>query len=385
MPPKPPPNYVVQPTPSAYFISRGNGSEEMNFGAAPEYGELVPNDRMYIHSRAAPPPIDLTTWRLHVAGSAVAKPRAFTYDELLAFPAVTCRRVLDCGVNCRAFFPRVSPYQSIKWLPTGWTQWHFGAVGATEWTGLRVKDLLDAVGLGPAANAQFTSLDAVATEAGDLPYSQVIAIDKVLADDTLLAYRMRDEPLPIDHGYPLRAIFSGWGANSAVKWLGRIEVSQEPLPLTHFQRNQVLAGPDYAEPILATVGPVRSAFELAEDITLGPGDRTLHGRAWSGAGAIEQVEVRIDRQVAQDRWAPIWEPGWRSAKLLHAPEPMMWVRFEVTWKDAEPGRYRLMARASDDAGRVQPRPEAMVWNQHAVGYNGHAPLELSVLPQSNMP
>ncbi|MFZ6183641.1 molybdopterin-dependent oxidoreductase [Nannocystis pusilla] len=385
MPPKPSPNYVVQPTPSNYFISRGNGSEEMNFGAAQEYGDFVPNDRMYIHSRAAPPKLDVADWRLEVGGSAVAKPRSFTYGELLALPAVTLRRVLDCGVNCRAFFPKVSPYKSVKWLPVGWTQWHFGAVGATEWTGVRVKDVLAAVGLGPAANARFTSLDSIATSAGQLPYSQVIALDKVLADDTLLAYGMAGAPLPVDHGFPLRAVFSGWGGNSAVKWLGRIEVAKEPLPLSHFQRNQVLAGPDYPEEILATVGPVRSALELAEGLTLSPGDQTLHGRAWSGAGAIEEVDVCIERQIAPNRWSPVWDPPWRAAKLLHKAEPMMWVRFEVLWKGAEPGRYRLMTRAADDAGRVQPRPEAMVWNQHGLGYNGHAPLELSVSPRANMP
>jgi DMSO/TMAO reductase YedYZ molybdopterin-dependent catalytic subunit len=385
VPPKPAPNYVVQPTPSNYFISRGNGSEEMNFGAAEDYGDYVPNDRMYIHSRAAAPKLDVAAWRLHVGGSAIAEPRSFTYEELRALPSVKLRRVLDCGVNCRAFFPKVSPYKSLKWLPVGWTQWHFGAVGATEWTGVRVKDVLDAAGLGQAADAEFISLDSIATTAGQLPYSQVIAIDKVLADDTLLAYEMAGEPIPIDHGFPLRAIFSGWGGNSAVKWLGRIEVSKDPLPLSHFQRNQVLAGPDYPEEILATVGPVRSALELAENVTVFPGDQTLHGRAWSGAGAIQQVEVCIEREMAPGRWMAVWDPAWRAAKLLHKAEPMMWVRFEIAWKNAEPGHYRLMTRATDDAGRIQPAPEEMVWNQHGLGYNGHAPLELSVSPMSNMP
>nr|WP_276604347.1 molybdopterin-dependent oxidoreductase [Nannocystis pusilla] len=73
---------------------------------------------MYIHSRAAPPKLDVADWRLEVGGSAVAKPRSFTYGELLALPAVTLRRVLDCGVNCRAFFPKVSPYKSFSGCPS---------------------------------------------------------------------------------------------------------------------------------------------------------------------------------------------------------------------------------------------------------------------------
>jgi len=385
VPKQPSPNFVVQPTPSTYFTTRGNGSEEMNFGAVGEYGETVPNDRFYIHSRAAAPEVDIATWRLHVGGSALAHPRAFTYDELRAFKPVTIRRTLDCGVNCRAFFPKVSPYQSTKWLPVGWTQWHFGAVGAAEWTGTRVKDLLAAAGLGAAANVRFTSLDAIVTDIGLLPYAQVIASDKALADDTLLVYGMNGEPLPIDHGYPVRVLFSGWGGNSSVKWVGRIEAAKEPLPGSHFQVNQVMAGPDYPEAMLGTVGPVRSAFELAENITIQPGDHTLHGRAWSGAGAIDHVDVCIEREVAQGRWVPIWGDSWRTAKLLHKAEPLMWVRFEIDWQHAEPGRYRLMTRATDDAGRTQPRPRDVIWNQHGLGYHGHAPLELSVLPMSNFP
>ncbi|MBZ5711908.1 hypothetical protein [Nannocystis pusilla] len=93
----------------------------------------------------------------------------------------------------------------------------------------------------------------------------------------------------------------------------------------------------------------------------------------------------IEQEVAPGRWFPIWDPSWRTATLLHKPEPMMWVRFEVAWENAAPGRYRLMTRATDDAGRTQPRPEDVVWNQHGLGYGGHAPLELSVLPLTNFP
>ncbi|MCY1059606.1 molybdopterin-dependent oxidoreductase [Nannocystis sp. SCPEA4] len=384
--PKPPePNFVVQPTPSTYFTNRGNGSEEMKFGPVAGYGDTVPNDRFYIHSRAAAPKVDVGAWRLHVGGSAIKKARSFRHDELVALAPVTLRRTLDCGVNCRAFFPKVSPYASLKWLPVGWTQWHFGAVGAAEWKGVRVKDVLQAAGLGAAVDVRFTSLDSIVTDIGKLPYAQVVPLAKAIADDTLLVYEMNGQPLPIDHGYPLRVLFSGWGGNTAVKWLGSIEASSEPQPVSHFQINQVMDGPDYPEPMLGTVAPVRSALELNEDLTLQPGDHTLHGRAWSGAGAIDHVDVCIEQEVAPGRWTAIWDPPWRSAKLLHKPEPMMWVRFEVAWENAAPGRYRLMTRATDDAGRTQPRPEDVVWNQHGLGYGGHAPLELSVLPMTNFP
>jgi len=234
----------------------------------------------------------------------------------------------------------------------------------------------------------FAGLDSVPT--GDPggraePYAQVIAIDKVLTADTLLAYGMNREPLPVDHGFPLRAIFSGWGGNTAVKWLGRITVSKKKLPHATFQARQVMTGPDIAKPMLATVGHVRSALELDEGTTLDPGDIVLRGRAWSGANAITSVDVCVEKLVAPGSWKPVWTPAWRPAQLLAKPEPLVWARFEIPWSGVEPGRYRIMTRARDESGNVQPRPEDVVWNQQGLGYNGHAPLEVMVGVPTMMP
>lgn len=378
---------VVKPTPALYFTSREPGSREMNWGPVKDYGETVPADRFYIHNRVAPPKIDVRTWRLEIAGDAAGRPISLTYEQLLALPQVTLRRTLDCGANCRAFFPRLPASGGAEWLPIGFTQWHFGAVGVADWTGVRVKDLLDAAGVRDAAAVMFTGLDAIPVNSeGDLePYAQVIPIDKVLAADTLLAHHMNGQPLPIDHGYPVRAIFSGWGGNTAVKWLGRIDASKKPIPHPTFQSRQIIAGPDVPKPFTPTVGHVRSALELDADMTLVPGDHVLRGRAWSGAGAIDRVDVSIEKLVAPDTWRPIWTPQWREAQLLGKPEPMVWARFELPWQRVDPGRYRIMTRARDGAGNVQPRPEDVRWNQQGLGYNGHAPLEVAVLYPMQMP
>ncbi|MBC6457868.1 molybdopterin-dependent oxidoreductase [Actinomadura sp. HBU206391] len=376
---------VVQATPSRYFVNRGNGSEEMKWGPARDYAETVPNDRFYIHNRARPPDIDRRTWRLRLTGDALARPRSFGYEDLLALPAVTLRRTLDCGANCRVFFPSLPPSgDGRRWLPIGFTQWHFGAVSAAEWTGVRVKDVLAAAGARDGVDVKFTGLDEITDPDGrTVNYSQVIPFEKAVKDDTLLAYRMNGADLPVDHGYPLRALFSGWGGNTAVKWLGHIEASKRSIPAAGPQRLQVLTGPDFPEPVRPTAGRVRSAVEFNENVTLTPGDMTLRGRAWSGAGAIDRVDVQVDRLVAPGRWTT--EIPWREAKLLSAPEPFMWVRFEVPWQGVKPGKYRVMSRARDRAGNVQPRPEDVLWNQHGLEYNGHAPLELVVLPASLMP
>jgi DMSO/TMAO reductase YedYZ molybdopterin-dependent catalytic subunit len=378
-------NLVVQPTPSMYFISRGGGSMEMQWGPVRAYGDTVPKDRLYIHNRARPPDIDRGTWRLKVAGDAITRPRSFTYEDLLALPQVTLRRTLDCGANCAAFFPRLPPSGANgRWLPVGWTQWHFGAVGAAEWTGVRAKDVLAAAGVDRPVDVKFTGLDDIAHGNGTVHYSQVLPADKVLKEDTLLVYRMNGSDLPADHGHPLRLLTSGWGANTAVKWLGEIEASRHRLPASGPQVNQVLIGPDYPKPVRPTVGRVRSAFEFDENAQgLAPGNLTFHGRAWSGAGAIDRVDVAVERLVAPGHW--VSAIPWRAAKLLSTPEPLMWVRFEVPLQGVKPGQYRVMSRARDRAGNVQPRPEDVKWNQHALGYNGHAPLDVVVLPGADMP
>ncbi|WP_433424885.1 molybdopterin-dependent oxidoreductase [Microtetraspora malaysiensis] len=223
-------NFVVQPTPSWYFVHRENGSEEMKWGpvgqavlagGAEGYGELTPNDRMYIHNRARPPRIDRRTWRLKLTGDALARPRSFTYDELLAMPHVTLKRTIDCGANCSAFFPKLPPGGADgRWLPVGYTQWHFGAVGAAEWTGVRAKDVLAAAGAESPVDVKFTGLDVIVNRSfpgGTIRYSQVAPADKVLKDDTLLVYGMNGWDLPVDHGYPLRLLLSGWAAVTYVK------------------------------------------------------------------------------------------------------------------------------------------------------------------------
>jgi DMSO/TMAO reductase YedYZ molybdopterin-dependent catalytic subunit len=389
-------DFVVQPTPSWYFIHRENGSEEMKWGPVgrsvlhgppQEYGDTIPSDRFYIHNRARPPDIDRRTWRLKLTGDAIARPRSFTYEDLLGLPQVTLRRTLDCGANCAAFFPKLPPSgPDNRWLPVGYTQWHFGAVGAAEWTGVRAKDVLAAAGADHPVDVKFTGLDTISDPGYPVEkvhYSQVISADKVLKDDTLLVYRMNGSDLPIDHGYPMRLLVSGWGGNTMVKWLGEIEASKQPIPAAYPQKNQVLTGPAYPNPVRPTVGRVRSAIEHNPEITLIPGDITLHGRAWSGAGAIDRVDVAVEKLVRPGRW--VSEMPWRAAKLLTTPEPYMWVRFEVPWQGVKPGQYRVMSRAKDKAGNVQPRPEDVAWNQHGLGYNGHFPLDVIVVPASDMP
>ncbi|HKV39375.1 MAG TPA: molybdopterin-dependent oxidoreductase [Blastocatellia bacterium] len=327
-------NQVDQPTPSEYFTYLGSGSREMNWGSlGPDY--LVHKNRLYIHNRATPPNIDLDTWTLQVTGS-VNHELALTYCELLAMPQVSLLRTLDCGANGRGHFPKYPPHShDPKWTAITGTEWSQGAVGAAEWTGVRLIDVLDRAGVKPKARSVWvTGLDSIS-------YEHVIPLDKALALDTLIALKMNGEALTPDHGFPARLFCTGWGGNTMVKWVGSIELSEKSITvqdLPKYQKSQVLAGPDYHEPVIVTYNNVKSAFELLDGVTLASGQTNLRGRSWSGYGTIERVEVKIERQRRDGAWAPIWSPEWRQADFIAGTPvlPFCWTTWEIDW-DAEPG------------------------------------------------
>lgn len=165
-------------------------------------------------------------------------------------------------------------------------------------------------------------------------------------DDVLLAYEMNGEPLPYDHGYPVRVLVPSWVGIASIKWVGDIEVSAQPLfsPWnTTFYR---LFGPAHPAQGSAPVTrqTIKSVFELASGATFPVGrGQVLHGRSWSGAGAVARVDVSTDGGAS-----------WRTARLHDRPRADTWTRWSVTWKPDATGATHLLARATDTAGRRQP-------------------------------
>lgn len=157
---------------------------------------------------------------------------------------------------------------------------------------------------------------------------------------------MNGEPLPPDHGHPVRVLVPSWVGIASIKWVGDIEVSAQPLfsPWnTTFYR---LFGPGHPEGGSAplTRQTLKSAFKLARGATFPVGrGQVLTGRSWSGAGPVDRVDVSTDGGAS-----------WRQARLLERPSPDTWTRWSVTWKPRTRGTTRLLARATDTAGRTQP-------------------------------
>lgn len=339
-------NPIVKRLPPEWFIRRGTNAET-RWETLRKTGHHTPNELFFVRNHTTTPVLDAYDWRLRLWGSGLRgapgedRPVEFGYDDLRALPAVTRTAFVECAGNGR------SHYTTQQGETVTGTAWTLGAIGVARWRGVRLADVLRRAGLSPyAVDVQPRGLDAEYVSGGEnlgrvrrpLPSAKAL-------DDVLLAYEMNGEPLPPDHGHPVRVLVPSWVGISSIKWVGDIEVSAQPLfsPWnTTFYR---LFGPGHPEEGSAplTRQTLKSAFELANGATFTAGEgRVLHGRSWSGAGAIARVDVSTDGGTS-----------WRQARLHDRPRADTWTRWSVTWRPDTPGATHLLARATDTAGRRQ--------------------------------
>jgi DMSO/TMAO reductase YedYZ molybdopterin-dependent catalytic subunit len=165
--------------------------------------------------------------------------------------------------------------------------------------------------------------------------------------DVLLAYEMNGAPLPPDHGYPVRLVVPSWVGIASTKWVGDIQVSDQPLFSPWNTRYYRFFGdaypPEGSAPL--TRMNVKSAFELPWDATFAAGrTHVLHGRSWSGNGRVREVSISTDGGAT-----------WHAASTHRPDHARAWVRWEYPWRaPSAPGSYALLARATDDTGATQP-------------------------------
>jgi DMSO/TMAO reductase YedYZ molybdopterin-dependent catalytic subunit len=349
---------VIKPTPAELMEDTGTG---LDYGIRPDRipGYLTPNDRFFIRNHAATPELDTASWTLHVEGNGVREPIAYTYADLWSrFPLVSIIRTIECAGNRRVLFG-----EQFGRTFEG-TQWGRGAIGTAEWTGVRLRDLLEPAGItSGACEVMPESLD-------EIKARRPMPLAKAYADDTLVALAMNGEVLPVDHGFPARLVVSGWLGAASIKWLGRIEVSEDPLYVPWNTEDYVLIGPDYSadegalgQPITALT--VTSLVELPWPALLRPEAQMIRGRAFAGENQVATVQYRID------------DGEWQEAPIASPQTPGAWVRWQFNW-NPEPGDHILRVRATDDQGNTQP--DATSWNE--LGYLQHSVLTHPVRVES---
>jgi DMSO/TMAO reductase YedYZ molybdopterin-dependent catalytic subunit len=305
------------------------------------------------------PAVDPESWRLGVGG-AVEQGLSLSLADLRAMPAVTLAVTMECAGNGRA---RLEPRPlSQPWLTE--------AVGTGEWTGVPLRAVLDEAGLDHnVLEVLFTGLDRGIEGGVDQLYERSLPRAEALGDDALLAYELNGEPLPPQHGFPLRLVIAGWYGMAHVKWLGALTALTEP-----FQGYQQAVGYRLYDsegnagapvtrmlPRSLTIPPGVPDFATRERF-LGPGRCLLEGRAWSGWGPVERVEVSVDGGGT-----------WVDAQLREPVSERAWRGWSYEWNAPEPGDYVISSRATDAAGNTQPVEPP--WN-----LKGYANTEIERVP-----
>jgi DMSO/TMAO reductase YedYZ molybdopterin-dependent catalytic subunit len=313
---------------------------EMPFETAE--GFITPTKSFYVRTHFPIPKIDRDAWWLHVKGE-VEKPFAINYEELVELESVTIPVTLECAGNNRNFLePKVKG-----------VQWHLGAVGTAEWTGVPLSALLDRALVRPRARevilegADGGILEDAKSPTGELKFARSIPLDKARAD-VVLAYKMNGKELPPEHGFPLRAIVPGWYAMASIKWLQRIIITDRPF--TGYYQTMDYAywerGGDVADLTPLTKMQVKAEIAKPAQGESVPANSSVrvHGAAWTSDGEIAKVELSTDGGTT-----------WSEAKLLGESTQNAWRLWEFEWQTpGVAGKQILVARATDSLGRTQP-------------------------------
>lgn len=314
-------------------------------------GIITPNDLFFMRNRFSHPEIDAAGWRLEVTGL-VERPLSLSYDDLLAMPSRSFPVTLECAGNGRS---------GMDPMPEG-EPWEYGAVSTAEWTGVPLHLLLEAAGVADGVTeivAQGADRGKVSEARGEEPFARSLPLAKALDPDTMLAYTMNGEPLPVAHGFPVRLLVPGWYGMASVKWLASLRAIRGEFDGFFQVDRYIMRSPQSGDPPLpVTQTGVRSIITTPRNgASAHVGTHLVRGYAWSGAAAATAIEISTDG-------GSTWQPAhWTSGEARYA-----WRSWEFHWQADTPGPAILQSRARDAAGNEQPRHAP--WND--LGYCNNA-------------
>jgi sulfane dehydrogenase subunit SoxC len=325
--------------------------------------DVTPVGMHYLLTHFDIPLVDAASWRLFVEGL-VARPLALSLEELRRRKTVTLPVTFECAGNGRG---RLSPRpRSQPWLGE--------AVGTGEWTGIPLRALLEeAEPTEEAIEVVFTGVDHGVEGGVEQDYQRSLSLDDAVREDVLLAYELNGLPLPPQHGFPLRLLVPGWYGMTNVKWLRGITVSDRPF--TGFMQAQAYrfrqAPDESGTPVTrmlprALMRPPGMPEFLSRSRIVQMEPCILEGRAWSGWGPIESVEVSADGGAT-----------WQPAKVESQRSPAVWQRWTYEWQPTASGLCELSCRARDSAGNLQPLEQS--WNVGGYANNSVQRINVRVL------
>ena len=312
---------------------------------------ITPTSRHFVRNNGVPPSdVDPDAWALTVDGL-VDRPMTLSIADLRSrFEVITLALAMECGGNGRAFFRP----------PARGNQWTYGAVACSEWTGVRLRDVLEAAGIHP--DVVYTAHEGadghLSGQPDKLPISRGVPIAKALTDNVLIAFGQNGGPIHPMNGAPLRLVVPGWPGSCSQKWLRRIylrDVVHDGPKMTgtsyRVPRYKVEPGEkvDKGDFVIIERMPVKSLITRPAN-GAGVGRAVeVGGHAWSGDRTITAVDVSYD-----------FGASWMAAGLEAPINDGAWQNFRARLELPGPGYYEVWSRATDSEGATQPH--AIDWN-----------------------
>jgi DMSO/TMAO reductase YedYZ molybdopterin-dependent catalytic subunit len=297
---------------------------------------ITPDEHIFNVSHYGRPQDGLDNWKLQVTGK-VDHPIALTLEQIKARPKKEIIATLECSGN-------------------GASPGFMGAIGNGRWTGTPLAGLLKECGVGAdAVEVAFWGADRGKEKIRGSDYEQHFArslsIPEASRPDVLLAYEMNGQPLGAGHGAPLRLVVPGWYGIAWVKWLTTIELRDHRLMNRFMARDYVtvrgIPTPDDSiEWRESSVGPMNVKSIVARVVQRRDGVYTVSGAAWGNGTPIKAVEIQIDGR-----------PWMQTTLDAEHHAPWAWTFWSFDWKSPTAGEHKLVSRAINAHGTVQPDVE----------------------------
>ncbi|MDH7445143.1 sulfite oxidase [Aquimarina sp. 2201CG14-23] len=310
--------------------------------------KITPNKYMFIRNNGLiPKNINKNNWTLTIDGESVLQKKVYSFSELVSkFPQYTYQLTLECGGNGRSEFDP----------PAKGNQWTVGAVSCANWTGVRLRDVLEDVGIkDDAVYIGYHAADMhLSGDSKKEPISRGAPMTKALQDETLLAFKMNGEDIPLAHGYPLRLVAGGWPASVSGKWVHSISVRNKIHDGTkmggkayRIPCETVAPGEKVEDEAMCIIEsmPVKSLITYPRSgarIELGK-TLNIRGHAWAGELEVTTMEYSID-----------FGATWKTCSIEKPINRLAWQHFSATVDFPKKGYYEVWARATDANGVSQP-------------------------------
>jgi DMSO/TMAO reductase YedYZ molybdopterin-dependent catalytic subunit len=312
--------------------------------------EVTPIDRFFVRNNGTPPDVSgiaADAWEIELTGESCIEPKTLSLGELKSrFRHHTLKLQLECGGNGRSeFYP-----------PASGNQWTTGAIGCPEWTGVRLRDVLEDCGIrDDAIYVAYEGADVhLSGDPAKRTISRGVPIAKALEKESLVVWAINGKPLPLMHGFPVRLVCAGWPASVSGKWVNRILVRDRVhdgekmlgksyrMPCT-----PVAPGAEVADENMCIIEsmPVRSliTFPKSGVVHASGAPLEVRGHAWAGDRSVRHVYTSID-----------FGATWRRARVQRPANRLAWQRWSQSIEFPQPGYYEVWARAEDSAGEAQP-------------------------------